>query len=212
MLIERTINQHSEFSNQQFHYSPMRLFVGVELDDRVREAAAAIGESLRRELGQRVDARWVPPENLHITLWFLGEVDESRVESTMDALTRRFDEAAFDVEIAGLGAFPPSGPPRVLWLGVTSGANPLARVHAELARRLEPIGYEPERRAYSAHLTIARVKNVSRGVSAREIRSLLEAHHPADAGRCRIEGVTVFRSRVSSKGATYEALQRVRLK
>lgn len=189
----------------------MRLFIGVELDDRVKAAAAAIGEGLRREIGHRVDARWVPAGNLHITLWFLGELDESRAESTIAALNRPFDQTAFDVEISGLGAFPPSGPPRVLWLGVTAGGDSLARVHAELTTRLEPIGYEPERRAYSAHLTIARVKNVSRGVSAREIRSLLQAR-PAPAGKCRIEAVTLFRSRVSSKGATYESLQRVRLK
>jgi 2'-5' RNA ligase len=189
----------------------MRLFVGVELDDRVKEAAASIGESLQRELGPRVDARWVPAANLHITLWFLGEVNESRVESTMDTLNRPFDEMAFDLEIFGAGAFPPSGPPRVLWLGVTAGGDSLARVHAELTRRLEPIGYEAERRAYSAHLTIARVKNIGRGVSARDVRSVLQAR-PAHAGRCRIEAVTVFRSHVSSKGATYEALQRVRLK
>jgi len=189
----------------------MRLFVGVELDDHVKEAAAAIGESLQRELGRRLDARWVPAANLHITLWFLGEVHESRVESTIGALHHPFDEAAFDVEIAGLGAFPPSGPPRVLWLGVASGVDSLARVHAELSTRLEPIGFEAERRPYSAHLTIARVKNVSRGVSAREFRSLLQAR-PAHAGRCRIEAVTIFRSRVSAKGATYEVLQRVRLK
>lgn len=189
----------------------MRLFVGVELGDRVKEAAAAIGESLRRELGHRLDARWVPAGNLHITLWFLGEVHESRVEPTMAALNRSFDEIAFDVEISGLGAFPPSGPPRVLWLGVNAGGDSLARLHAELTTRLEPIGYEAERRAYSAHLTLARVKNVSRGVSARDIRSLLQGR-PANAGRCRIDAVTIFRSRVSSKGATYEALQRVRLK
>lgn len=189
----------------------MRLFVGVELDPGVKEAAASIGESLQRELGSRVDARWVPAANLHVTVWFLGEVNESRLESTMDILNRPFDETAFDVEISGAGAFPPSGPPRVLWLGVTAGGDSLGRLHAELTRRLEPIGFEAERRAYSAHLTIARVKNISRGVFARDIRSLLQAR-PAHAGRCRIEAVTVFRSHVSAKGAIYEALQRVRLK
>jgi 2'-5' RNA ligase len=189
----------------------VRLFIGVELDEHVKDAAAAIGESLRRELGHRVDARWVPAANLHITLWFLGEVDESRVDSTIHALNRPFDEAAFDVELSGLGAFPPSGPPRVLWLGVSAGGDSLVRVHAELATRLEPIGYERERRAYSAHLTIARVKNVARGVSGRDMRAMLQAR-PAEAGRCRIAAVTIFRSHLSSKGATYEALERVRLR
>jgi 2'-5' RNA ligase len=189
----------------------VRLFVGVELDEHVKDAAAAIGESLRRELGHRVDARWVPAANLHITLWFLGEVNESRAESTLGALSRPLDEIAFDLEISGLGAFPPSGPPRVLWLGVSAGGDSLVRVHAELTTRLEPIGYQAERRAYSAHLTIARVKNVARSVSTRDIRSMLPAQR-AHAGSCRIQAVTVFRSHLSSKGATYEALQRVRLK
>lgn len=189
----------------------MRLFVGVELEEGVKEAAAAIGESLRRDLGTRVDARWVPATNLHVTLWFLGEVDQSRVESVIRTMDRPFAEAAFDIEISRLGAFPASGPPRVFWLGVTAGADSLARVHAEVAARVQPIGFEGETRAYSAHLTIARVKDLSRGVSPRDIRAMLQAR-TADAGRCRIEAVTVFRSRVSSKGASYEALQRVRLK
>jgi 2'-5' RNA ligase len=188
----------------------MRLFVGVELDERIKDAVAAIGESLRSDLGQRVNARWVPAANLHITLWFLGEVHASRVDDTLAAFNRPFDEAAFDIRLSGLGAFPPSGPPRVLWLGLTTGADSLSRVHAELGTRLESIGYEAERRAYSAHLTIARVKDVAKGFSGREIRSILQAR-AADAGRCRVENVTLFRSRVSSKGATYEALQRVRL-
>jgi len=140
----------------------VRLFVGVELDERVKEAAAQIADSLRLNLEQRLDARWVPPANLHITLWFLGEVEQSRVEPTVQAIDAPFHEPAFDLEISGLGAFPPAGSPRVLWLGVTSGSTQLARLHAELNRRLEPIGFVPERRAYSAHLTIARVKEMSR--------------------------------------------------
>jgi RNA 2',3'-cyclic 3'-phosphodiesterase len=189
----------------------MRLFVGVELDEHVKDAAAAIGESLRRELGHRIEARWIAAANLHITLWFLGEVNESRAESTLEALNHPFDGSAFDVEISGLGAFPPSGPPRVLWLGVRAGGDSLARVHAELTSRLESIGYEAERRAYSAHLTIARVKSVSRGVSARDIRSMLQGRSD-HAGRCRIGAVTIFRSHLSPKGATYEPVQRVRLR
>jgi 2'-5' RNA ligase len=189
----------------------VRLFVGVELDERVKEAAAQIADSLRLDLGQRLDARWVPPANLHITLWFLGEVEQSRVEATVQAIDAPFHEPAFDLEISGLGAFPPSGSPRVLWLGVTSGGTPLARLHAELNQRLEPIGFVPERRAYSAHLTIARVKEMSRGVSYREVREILRSR-TANAGRCRAGAVTVFRSRVSSKGAAYEALLRVPLK
>ena len=188
----------------------MRLFVGIELDDRVREAAAQISDSLRRKLSQNVDARWIDSSNLHITLWFIGEVDDARREALLHVLERPYAEPAFDLEIAGLGAFPPSGAPRVFWLGVSAGLESLRRLHSELALRLEPLGFQPERRAYSAHLTIARVKQVSRAIPNRVLRDMLQTL-PSVAGRCRTTQVTVFRSRLSPKGANYEALLRIPL-
>ena len=189
----------------------MRLFVGVELDDRVRTTAAEIAESLRRRLARRVDARWIAAANLHVTLWFLGEVEESKAEAIRGALDSPFRETAFDLEINGAGVFPPTGAPRVLWLGITTGGDALQRLNAELAPRLLPLGFEPERRPYSAHLTIARVKDIPRGAPYREIRDAIR-NEPARVGRCRIEAVTLFRSRLSPKGASYEPLLRVPLK
>jgi 2'-5' RNA ligase len=188
----------------------LRIFIGVELDDRVRDAAADIADSLRRRLGRRVDARWIPASNLHITLWFIGDVTEDRADEILRAVDRPFPIAVFDIHLAGLGAFPASGGPRVFWLGVQSGAEQLARLHAELSARLLPLGIEPERRAYSAHLTIARVKDVRSGKGYADLRASLRAV-AADAGTCRIGAVVVFRSRLSPKGATYEALLRVPL-
>ena len=185
----------------------MRIFIGVELDDTVRESAAAAAASLRTQLGARVQARWIPADNLHITLWFIGEVAEDRAEQILRALGVPFPDESFDVRVAGAGSFPLSGAPRVFWLGVTSGAERLARLHAEIARRLQPLGIEPERRPYSAHVTLARVKE------ARDYRGLRAALREiaAGAGTSRVRAVTVFRSRLSPKGATYEALLRVPL-
>jgi 2'-5' RNA ligase len=188
----------------------VRLFVGVELDDRVREAAADVAESLKRQLANRVEARWIAAPNLHITLWFIGEVDDRRGEHVLAALDSPFEEPAFDIDIEGLGAFPPSGSPRVLWLGVGSGAENLRRLHTELALRLRPLGFEPERRPYSAHLTIARVKEVSRAIPYRALREMLQTI-PARPGRSRTTDVTLFRSRLSPKGSNYEALLRIPL-
>lgn len=188
----------------------MRLFVGIELDDRVKDAAAEIADALKRQLGPHVDARWISPPNLHVTLWFIGEVNDARAGQLLRVLDRPFAQPHFDIEIGGLGAFPPSGSPRVFWLGVRSGVEALRRLHSELAARLAPLGFEPERRAYSAHLTIARVKNISRALASRTIRELLRTT-PALAGQCPGTSVTVFRSRLSPKGATYEALLRIPL-
>jgi 2'-5' RNA ligase len=125
----------------------VRLFIGVELNDQVRDAAAQIAESLKRELGTRVDARWIPAANLHITLWFIGEIEDHRSQDLLRILNRPFDEPAFDIDVSGLGMFPPSGAPRVISLGVRSGGLPppaLGTGSAPCAVRLQA-----ERRPYS---------------------------------------------------------------
>lgn len=190
----------------------MRLFVGVELSDDMKSEAAAASERLQTALKRariHVDARWVPPANLHVTLWFIGEVDDDRARRISDALNTPFDVAPFELLVQGLGAFPPSGPPRVFWIGVAAGGPSLAALYTTIGTRLAPLGFEPERRAYSAHVTIARVKDVPRGAST-DIRRVLAAT-AADAGSTTVSAATLFRSRVSSKGSTYEPLLRIPL-
>jgi 2'-5' RNA ligase len=189
----------------------MRLFVGVELDEAVRRRTARLAEALRTDLERthQFHARWIDPANLHLTLAFIGEVDEETGESMRAALERPFALSSFDVHLGGFGAFPPSGAPRVVWLGVNSGAAPLGQLHQEVEARLQPIGYAPERRPYSAHLTLARVKDVPRGRYG-AIRGTLK-ESPADAGSFVAGHVTLFRSRLSPKGANHEALLRVPL-
>lgn len=191
----------------------MRLFVAAEPSDQVRSAAEASAQRLRDRLAITKAAggiRWVPVTNMHLTVWFLGEVSDVRASAVLDALRPPLQTPAFDLHIAGFGAFPPSGPPRVLWMGVTRGLDDLARAHDEVGARLQPWGFPPEGRAYSAHLTIARVKEPPHGAARAAIRQAI-AHEPADAGSCRIEALTVFRSRTSPHGAIYEPLLRVPL-
>ncbi len=191
----------------------MRLFVAAEPSEQVRDAAAACAERLRDRLAAARAAagiRWVPRQNLHLTVWFLGEVSDPRAAAVLEALQPPLTVPAFDVHIAGFGVFPPSGPPRVLWMGVTHGLPELAAAHDEVGARLQPWGFAPEGRAYSAHLTIARIKEPPHGAARAVIRQAI-APEPADAGNARIEALTVFRSRTSPKGAVYEPLLRVPL-
>jgi 2'-5' RNA ligase len=182
----------------------LRLFIGVELDGEMKSRVAAIADALGEKLGRRVTARWISPDNLHITLWFIGEVSDDRAAAIIDAVNAPFATRTFDLELRGVGVFPPHGPPRVLWIGVAEGQHSMIALYNELAARLQPLGLQPERRAYSAHLTIARIK-------AWPHRATRLDGVVADAGRCRITAVTVFRSRLSPKGASYEPLLRVPL-
>ncbi|OFW06843.1 MAG: 2'-5' RNA ligase [Acidobacteria bacterium RIFCSPLOWO2_02_FULL_67_36] len=189
-----------------------RLFVAIELDDSVRAAAARAAEALAGRLSRSrpdLDARWVDAANLHITLWFIGHVGVDHAQAIQQAVADPFHIAPFDLHVTGFGAFPPSGAPRVFWLGVQEGQDSMRAVYEEVSRRLQALGYEPERRPYSAHLTVARVKDPGRGGHA-ELRRVL-GDTPGDAGVSRIAAVTVFRSHLSPKGATYEPLLRVPL-
>ena len=114
----------------------MRVFIGVELDDRVKAAAADVAERLRQRLNRSVPdfrARWIEPANLHVTLWFIGEVPEASLDRIIAALqSPAFPSPAFPLSLAGCGAFPPSGQARVLWIGVHQGLPEMRSLYREI--------------------------------------------------------------------------------
>ena len=190
----------------------MRLFIGIELPDAIKTRAADVSADLRDRLStasRRTTLRWVNPENLHITLWFLGEVADDRTAAIATALREPFRTPTFDLAISGAGLFPASGAPRTLWLGLTAGVDPLVALYGELSTRLPALGFQPEKRAYSPHLTVARFKDVARPDAAAIRRAVAQTQ--ADVGACSITALTLFRSRLSPKGSQYEPLLRVPL-
>src|SRR4051812_14262192 len=111
----------------------MRLFIGIDLPEHMRDGAAAGADAVRQALSRvapRTVLRWVNPSNLHITLWFLGEVDERRAEAIAAGLALPFGTTSFELHVGGAGVFPPSGPPRALWFDVRQGSASLIAVHA----------------------------------------------------------------------------------
>lgn len=182
----------------------MRLFVAAELDDAVKQRAAAIAATLRdaADADGRRSVSWVAPANLHFTLQFIGEADPPTARRVVDQLAPPFDLSAFDLTIAGAGCFPPSGPPRVVWLGVADGGVPLAALAREVNRRLDAIGLPREDRPFRAHLTIGRVK----GPTGARLRAALAAARDAEAGRCTVSRVTLFESHLSPRGSTYSVV------
>jgi 2'-5' RNA ligase len=180
----------------------MRLFVAVEVDDRTRLVAERVQKQLQCAWISAVKARWVPVDNLHLTVRFIGHVDDARATGIIDALTPPLDIPPFDIELGGCGAFPPSGPPRVAWIGLTRGLPALAAIHEGLNRRLEPLGFAPERRAFSAHLTLARMKDAP-AAARRPVRAELE-RLTVPPVVFAVNRATVFESHLSSKGPRYE--------
>ncbi len=185
----------------------MRLFVGVTLNEKAIAAAVETGDELRRRIGDELRARWVSAANMHLTVRFIGNVEDTRSQAVLDALRPAVPVPSFDVQLDGCGVFPPSGPPRVIWIGLGAGLPSLRLMHEEFDRRLQPLGFEPERRAFGAHLTLARIADAPRASSI-AVRQAIEAVRPQPV-RSAVDSATVFQSRLSPHGAVYHPLVEV---
>ena len=184
----------------------MRLFVAIDLRDEARAAIAAEQRRSVARLDPRRRVTIVRAERMHLTLVFIGEVDEARGVAIAGQMARDIDQPPFDLVFGGIGVFPPRGAPRVLWLGVSSGAELAIDLQRRVSGRLEAAGVEPERRPFSPHLTLGRWRE-SRPSDARRVVE------PANAAvaTVRVREVTLYESRLSSKGPTHTSLARARL-
>jgi RNA 2',3'-cyclic 3'-phosphodiesterase len=182
----------------------VRLFIAVELSDTVIAAAMEAARELQRKVDGRVRASWAQPGNMHLTVRFIGAVEEGRAGAVIEALKPTLPVAEFDLALGSCGAFPSSSRPRVFWIGIARGGDALRAMHHACNQRLAPLGFAPEDRPFSAHLTLARVKETTAGSSAL-LREAVGSIRPA-AAECRVRAATLFRSHLSSKGARYEPL------
>lgn len=186
----------------------MRLFVAVDIDDAVRRRlAAVISSCASRPAFSRLEVAWVPADRLHITLQFVGHVPDLVAEQIRERLLPPYPMPPFSLHLEGLGAFPPGGRVRVIWVGLRRGADELCRLQEETLRRLEGVPFRRETRAFSPHLTIARLREP--GPAA--LREYLAGASAGAAGRCTIDAVTLYESRLSPRGATYIPIQRAPL-
>jgi 2'-5' RNA ligase len=186
----------------------MRLFVAADLPDAVREAVAAeqkrIASSLRGGAGA---LKWTKPEHSHLTLVFLGDVADLRVPDVVEAVNRDVELAPFDVTLESIGVFPPRGAPRVLWIGIGRGADALADLQRAIADRMAALGLPLEQRPFHAHLTLARWRESRLADRARAMRAA-----PREVvARARVDGATLYQSRLSPAGSTYVPLARANL-
>jgi 2'-5' RNA ligase len=188
----------------------MRLFVAVDVGAQIAAAVTGLLEELRsrtQRLAPQARVTWISADRLHVTVRFIGHVDQLRAEAITAALDLPIPLSPFDLVVHGAGAFPPSGAPRVIWAGVSSGAGSLNEVAREVTARLAAAGVPPEDRPYRPHLTLARVRDAA-GLKSRPLLDGL-AHWPF--GTTHVEAITLYESRLSPKGPTYVPLRRIAL-
>ncbi len=156
--------------------------------------------------------RWVRPQNIHLTLRFLGEVDPEGLESAREVMLQivpAFGE--FDLEARGFGCFPSFKRPRVLWVGVTDPSETLERLQASLERGLAGAGFSAEGRDFHPHLTLGRVRHGPSQAELRSLQSRLGSVEIGTIGEWKASEVVLFRSVLNPEGPLYTPLQKVAL-
>lgn len=184
----------------------VRAFVAIDIGDDVRREVTRVVSTLTAKL-EAVKAPpkvvWVRPHALHVTIKFLGEIEPAEVDRIRSLLAPPIPVAPFQIEWRGIGTFPSARHPRALWLGVINGAAPLARVEAEVSRRLSAEkAVDIEDRAFLPHLTIGRVKMSGEGVDWPKLLQAVEVKRAASL----VDRVTLYRSVLSQHGPNYTGL------
>lgn len=182
----------------------MRCFIGIPVEEWTGELSKLL-EKIKRGTGE---VKWVKVKNLHVTLKFLGEIEENMVEKVKNTLTESLhDVTSFFLTASDLGAFPSLSSPRVIWLGIGEGKEKIEKIFKEVEKGLIECGIPPEGRKYHPHITLGRIK---RSVNRGWWKGVLNMKLPRFP-RMVVREVVLYQSCLHSEGPEYKVLKRYNL-
>jgi RNA 2',3'-cyclic 3'-phosphodiesterase len=185
----------------------LRTFIGVDIGKAIRDRAVALQEKLAQTTSA---VKWVEHDNLHVTLLFLGEVEDREVPTICRAVAEQVQKhASFQLSIERVGCFPNARRPRILWIGVGEGTQELCALHDSLEPPLLALGcYRREERDYTPHITLGRVKGDR---PADNLAAALAKHAGWQGGQTTVNEVLVMSSELTAQGPIYTVLSRAKL-
>jgi len=183
----------------------LRSFIAIELPESIQSALSDIQKDFKKS---DVDVRWVRPENIHLTLKFLGTIEESMAGSITDVLQKvSGNYGTFTMTLTGVGVFPHDRSPRVVWVG-SKDSDILIDLQRDIDEGLASLGFEREKRKYTAHLTLGRVKS-SRG--KRALMEKIETYREREFGSFDVGTISLMKSDLGPEGAKYTRVAEFRL-
>jgi 2'-5' RNA ligase len=165
-----------------------RLFVAIDLPESTRQSLAALDPHVR-------GVRWTDPEQMHLTLSFLGDVSDE-TDLVLQEKLSAIEFGAFFLPIVGVGTFSAKGAPKIIWIGVGKAHPHLFQIHKRVQEAALAAGLEPELRPWHPHITMARCKDVS----AQSLRKFLQANAEFDAGMIHVEAFYLYSSELTPAG------------
>lgn len=183
----------------------IRAFIAISLSDEVHRGLEQVLQDIKGRLPAGV-VRWVPGKNIHLTIKFLGDVSLASQEMLTTMLrTEAARHLPFEFSVGGLGAFPTPRRPRVIWVGVQAPSE-LASLQRGVESEMARLGYEPEERPFSPHLTLGRVTRNADPADLQRLSSVLETYKVGFLGVTRVQAIHLFRSDLQTGGAVYTRL------
>ena len=191
--------------------SIIRAFIAIPiptpLQKRIWRETAPLRNSIERGI-----IRWVAPENIHLTLKFLGNTSEETLDTLKKILAQEIEKIpAFEISLKKIGAYPNISRPSVIWLGIEDSGK-LISLQKSVETVASQIGSVPEKRRFSAHLTLGRVSRKGYDKESRvKIRTMLEKNPSYDFGKVRVKSIQLFESQLKESGAEYRSLFEAKL-
>lgn len=185
--------------------SVIRAFIAIDLPSDLQDRLGVLSYELKQRL-LKVPIRWVQPENIHLTLKFLGDVSVANLELLKNILaTEVVDHKPFEISVGGVGVFPNLRRPRVIWTGVEA-PSVLEAIRRGIEMETSKLGYASESRPFSPHLTLGRVARNAEADHYAQLREVIKNSRVGFLGVARIEAVHLFRSDLRPGGAVYTRL------
>ena len=189
----------------------LRSFIAVEIPAKIQNAIANNIASLKNTLPKPL-VRWVAPQNVHLTLKFLGDVSTANLERLAETLkVETASHAIFSISIVELGAFPAQRRARVIWIGLDAPPA-LAALQRGVDAAAVQLGYPGEERPFSPHLTVGRVAQTASAIELQQIRSVLESTKVGILGTVNVKAIHIFKSDLRPGGSVYTPLYALSMK
>ncbi len=186
----------------------VRSFIAIELGPEVKESLKSMQTWLKGKVGLPV--KWVDPNGIHLTLKFLGDVEMKKLDQVKDAMAAAVDGVGpFWIELDKPGVFPSEARPRGIWVGVGGEMEPLRKLQGEIDRVLKPLGFVPEKRDFTPHLTLGRVRE-GVGYGGEDLRMMFGSM-AVEKARQQVEGISLMKSDLRPSGAVYTRMAEARL-
>lgn len=185
----------------------MRCFISISIPDEIKKGMTAIQERLKKS---GADVSWTRPEGMHLTLKFLGEVEENRIKDIETALSISIiGIQPFTLDVAEIGTFPDVRRPRVVWIGLNENGSNLIKLQKNIEKEFERLGFTPEKRGFTPHITLGRIRSRK---NIEGLLNLINDEKTIDLDGFEVMNIHLMQSELRPTGAIYTELKSMELK